>query len=341
MRHDDWGVRADRWSGIRSEVQHVRGTDVHVLRHDAAPGVPADAPTQLLVHGLGGSSTNWLEVMGPLAEHGPVVAPDLPGFGRTELPHRSAARTGVNARFLRALLTTLGLDRIVLHGNSMGGLIAVLLADLVPDRIERLVLVAPALPAPLRTLRAITPKTLKRFAPFVVPPIGRAAVRRVWEQGTGESLWQDTVDFVHGDPTRISPEMAALGVESLDWGREQPWRLDGFVTAATSVVAAVTVGQRSLGQAIDRVEAPTLLVWGDADQLVGQHVIDHLRERRPDWDAHVFATVGHVPQVEVPAEYVAVVGGWLAAGRNADGVTSIGEAAGQGVWNSPRRMEQR
>jgi pimeloyl-ACP methyl ester carboxylesterase len=328
VRHDDWGVRADRWAGIRSEVVHVRGTDVHLLRHDGGAGVPDDAPTQLLVHGLGGSSTNWLEVMGALADHGPVVAPDLPGFGRTEPPRRSAARTGVNARFLRALLATLGLERVVLHGNSMGGLIAVLLADLDPHRIQRLVLVAPALPAPVRTVRAIAPSTLARFAPFVLPPLGRASLRRAYERGTGESLWRETVDFVHGDPSRISPEMEALGIENLDWGRRQPWRLDGFATAATSLVAAMTVGQRSLGKAIDRVVAPTLLMWGDADRLVGQHVIDHLRDRRPDWDAHVFASVGHVPQLEVPGEYVSVVGGWLGAGRDAEGVTSIGVAPG-------------
>ncbi|WP_052664090.1 alpha/beta fold hydrolase [Nitriliruptor alkaliphilus] len=327
MQHDDWGVRADRWAGIRSEVLDVRGTAVHVLRHDAAPGAPADAPTQLLVHGLGGSSTNWLEVIAPLAEHGPVLAPDLPGFGRTEPPHRTAARTGNNARFLRALLRTVGLERVVLHGNSMGGLLAVLLADLEPDRIERLILVDPALPGPVRAASRIAPRTLARFAPFAVPPLGRAGLRYAWRNGTGESLWQETIDFVHGDPSRISPEIAALGVENLDWGRRQPWRLDGFVAAATSVVAAVTVGQRSLGQAVSRVEAPTLLLWGDADRLVGRPVIDHLRRRRPDWDAHVFETVGHVPQLEVPDAYLEVVTGWLANGDDAPDVGSLGQVA--------------
>jgi pimeloyl-ACP methyl ester carboxylesterase len=327
LQHDDWGVRTDRWGGTRSEVVSVLGTDVHVLARDAAPDAPEDAPTQLLVHGLGGSSANWLEVMTPLSSLGPVVAPDLPGFGRTRQPRPGASRTHVNARFLRTLTRVLGLDRVVVHGNSMGGLIAVLLADIEPDRVERLVLVDPALPAPLRSVRDIAPKTLARFAPFVVPPLGRAGLRRAWARGTGESLWRETVDFVHGDPDRLSPEIAALGAENLEWGRQQPWRLDGFVHAATSVVSAVTVGQRALTSTIERVEAPTLLLWGDADQLVGRHVVDHLVDTRPDWDLHVFETVGHVPQLEAPEEYTRVVSRWLSAGHAAPGIETVAEAA--------------
>jgi pimeloyl-ACP methyl ester carboxylesterase len=327
VQHDDWGVRSDRWSGIRSEVVDVRGTAVHVLRHDASPDAPGDAPTQLLVHGLGGSSTNWLEVMAALSAHGPVIAPDLPGFGRTEPPHRRASRTGLNARFIGAFAGALGLDRVVLHGNSMGGLLGVLTADLEPDLVERLVLVDPALPARLRSMRRISGRTLARFAPFAVPPLGRAVLRLAWERGTPESLYHETADFIHGDPANLSAEMEELGIANVAWGREQPWRLDGFVTAATSVVSAVTVGSRAVTAAVERVEAPTLLLWGDLDRLVGRDVVDHLVDRRPDWDLHVFSSVGHVPQLEAPRDYVEVVGGWFAAGDDAPGVDSVAEAA--------------
>lgn len=309
--HEDWGVRTDRWAGVRSEWVDVHGTRVHVLRADAGGQAPADAPPHLLVHGLGGSATNWLEVLSGLAAHGPVIAPDLPGFGRTQPPRRSASRLGINARFLRAFADVLGLERVVLHGNSMGGLLSVLLTDLEPDRVERLVLVDPALPAPLSSLRSMAPRTLGRFAPFLVPPLGRAVVGRMWRRMDAQALWDDSVGYVHGDGSRLSAEFTALGLENLAWGREQPWRLDGLVTAATSVVAAMTVGSRSLMRAIEGIEAPTLLLWGDRDQLVGRHVIDHLVELRPDWDHHVFPTVGHVPQVEVPGDYLAVVGAWL------------------------------
>jgi pimeloyl-ACP methyl ester carboxylesterase len=326
-RHDDWGVRAERWTGIRSEVHRVRGTDVHLLRHDAAPGAPEGAPTQLLVHGLGGAATNWIEVLARFAEHGPVVAPDLPGFGRTPPPRPSASGVPINVRFVRTLAGELGLDRVVLHGNSMGGLIGVLLAELEPDLVERLVLVNPALPAPLRDSHAISPQALARFAPFVVPPVGRAVLRRMWDRSTPEGMYADTATFVHADPDRIAPEVVDVGVANLRYGREQPWRLDGFVAAATSVVHAMTVGRRRLSEAIAGLSAPTLLLWGDGDRLVGRHVIDHLRDVRPDWDAHVFEDVGHAPQVEAPDDYVRVVADWFAAGDDAPEVASVDELA--------------
>jgi pimeloyl-ACP methyl ester carboxylesterase len=326
-RHDDWGVRAERWTGIRSEVHRVRDTDVHLLRHDAAPGAPEGAPTQLLVHGLGGAATNWIEVVARFAEHGPVVAPDLPGFGRTPPPRRGASGAPTNVRFVRALAAELDLDRVVVHGNSMGGLIAVLLAELEPDLVEGLVLVDPALPAPLKDSHAISRQALARFAPFVLPSVGRAVLRRMWDRSTPEGMYEDTATFVHADPERIAPEVVEVGIANLRYGREQPWRLDGFVAAATSVVRAMTVGRRALNAAIEAVSAPTLLLWGDGDQLVGRHVIDHLRGVRPDWDAHVFEGVGHAPQVEAPDDYVEVVGDWLAAGTAASEVAPVGEVA--------------
>ena len=298
--HDDWGVRAERWAGVRSEWVDVAGTRVHVLRADAAPDAPRDALPQLLVHGLGGGASNWIEVLRGAAVHGPVIAPDLPGFGRTEPPRRGASRLPLNARFLRAFANALDLDRVVLHGNSMGGLLGVMLADLDPDRVARLILVDPALPSPVRNLRRIAPQTLGRFAPFVVPPLGRALLGATWKRYDVERLWAENVRFIHGDGTRLTEESVAIGIENLDWGRTQPWRLHSFSAAATSVVSTMVLGGRSLTRSVDRIAVPTLLLWGDADRLVGRAVIDHLTSRRPDWDLHVFETVGHAPHARGP-----------------------------------------
>lgn len=305
---DDWGTRSPRWAGIRSEVLTVRGTEVAMLRAgDAADGVP-----QLLVHGLGGSSTNWLEVMGGLAAHGPVLAPDLPGFGRTEPPRPGASRVGANARFLHALLDELGWSQAILHGNSMGGMLSTLLAAREPERIAGLVLVSPALPAPRRELPKLSSKTFQRFAPFALPGVGSAVMRRAWTTLTPEQLWQDTVDLVHGDPSRVSEEITKVGIENLAYGRELDWRLPGFVSAAESLVGALLSG-RALRDAIEVIVAPTMVVWGDADQLVGRPVIDHLAARRADWRIEILEGVGHVAQIEVPDRYLDLVADWHTA----------------------------
>ncbi|MFI6510941.1 alpha/beta fold hydrolase [Streptosporangium sp. NPDC050855] len=147
MRHADWGVRSPRWDGIRSEEIEVCGTAVHYL----SAGSGRDGPTHLLVHPMAAGASMFLDLIDPLSALGPVVVPDLPGtlFGRTGLPHPRAARAEPNARFLRAFTDRLGIEGAVVHGWSMGGLVALLFADTAPDRVARLVLTCPTLPGPL------------------------------------------------------------------------------------------------------------------------------------------------------------------------------------------------
>ncbi|MFA9444404.1 alpha/beta fold hydrolase [Egicoccus sp. AB-alg6-2] len=309
----DWGRRSERWAGVRSEVIRVGDTDVHVLRADGPDGGDGSGgggTPHLLVHGLGGSATNWIEVIAGLAKHGPVVAPDLPGFGNTEPPNPRASRIPANVTFLEALLRRLGWDRAVVHGNSMGGMLAVLLTDRAPERVERLVLAAPALPASRRRMHEIHPLTAMRFLPFLVPGVGRIAVRAMQSRVSPEREWAQTARFLHGDAERLSPELQAVGLENLAAGREAPWRLPGLVGAAESLLSALLRG-RGLVKAIDDIVVPTLVVWGEADRLVGRAVIDHLADRRPDWELTSLPAVGHVPMAEAPDDYLAAVAGFL------------------------------
>lgn len=301
----DWGERAERWSGIRSEIVDVAGTHVHLLRADGQ----ADGPTQLLVHGLGGSGTNWLEVMLGLAEVGPVVAPDLPGFGRTEPPTPRGSRIRSNLGFLKVFARELGIDRAMVHGNSMGGLLSVQLAALAPELVERLVLVGPALPARPQDSTKMTKTTLQTFAPFVVPGMGRRVIGKMYAENTADELFTQNQAFIHANPALLSEELKAVGRENTAYGQRTPWRLDGFVNAAESLVAAM-LGRRGLLRSIDAIQAPTLVVWGDRDELVGKPVIDALVGRRPDFDLRVLEGVGHAPMAEVPADYLETVITW-------------------------------
>jgi pimeloyl-ACP methyl ester carboxylesterase len=301
----DWGERAERWRGIRSEIVDVAGTQVHLLRADG----PTDGPTQLLIHGLGGSGTNWLEVMSGLSQVGPVIAPDLPGFGRTEPPTPRGSRVGSNVGFLKVFARTLGVDRAAVHGNSMGGLLAVQLAATAPDLVDRLVLVDPALPARPQDSTKMSKETLQTFAPFVVPRMGRRVIAKMYAENSAEQLFDQNQAFIHANPALLSEELKRVGRENTAYGQRTPWRLDGFVTAAESLVAAM-IGRRGLLRAVDAVQAPTLVVWGDRDRLVGRPVIDALIARRPDFELRVLEGVGHAPMAEVPADFLRVVTSW-------------------------------
>lgn len=302
----DWGTRDPAWAGIRSELVWVANTPVHVLRADGR----AAGPTQLLVHGLGGAAINWLEVIGPLSERGPVLVPDLPGFGRSQPPRARATRIEHNLAFLQALLRATGLTRIEVHGNSMGGMLATLLAAEEPHFVSRLVLVDPALPGPTARLRELDPQTLRLFAPFAVPALGERRLIDWYAASTPEELIAENERFVHADPDRVRPALRAAHVDNAAYGKRHPWRLESYAAAANSVVRLL-LGRRRLDDALDRLSVPTLLLWGDHDRLVGRPVIERTMQRRPDLDLVELPGVGHAPMMEAPTAYLAAVSRWL------------------------------
>ena len=97
-----------------------------------------DGQLVLLVHGLGGSSINWAEVGEDLTSHGRVLAPDLPGFGRTPPAGRSASIQD-QAALLANWLERETDDPAIVIGNSMGGIISMLLAARQPHLVDRLI----------------------------------------------------------------------------------------------------------------------------------------------------------------------------------------------------------
>lgn len=316
----DWGARAERWAGVRSSVVDVLGTSVHLLRagddHPADVEPPASgasghgagrpADPVLLVHGLGGAASNWLEVIPGLAKDRPVVAVDLPGFGRTQPPQTYAPRIGANARFLRALLDALGWRRAEIHGNSMGGMLIVKFAAWYPERVSRLVLSAPALTSDLRDLPRLDPLTFRQFAPFLLPGLGTYLLNRMYTRLSADELYAQSNAFLHGDPGKVSPEIAAVTLENISLAQQTPWRLPAFAVASSSLVRRV-VGRRRIERAIAEVTAPTVVVWGDRDRLIGRPVMQRLRKLRPDWMLIELDGVGHVPMVEAPQRYLAAV----------------------------------
>ena len=105
--------------------------------------VLGSGPPLVFIHGLSGRWPNWLEQLAALAARHRVIAMDLPGFGHSPMPARPISMD-LYADIVAGLLDELGVERPVLVGNSMGGLIASELAISRPERVERLVLVSAA-----------------------------------------------------------------------------------------------------------------------------------------------------------------------------------------------------
>ncbi|WP_432937277.1 alpha/beta fold hydrolase [Kribbella sp. CA-253562] len=316
MQYADWGERATRWSGIRSETVDVRGTKVHYLVTDQARS--PEGPVHLLVPNPANSASTWLDVLAELQPHAHAIALDLPGTiaGHTALPNRRAAGIETNALFLRDFADALHLDQIVLHGWSAGGMIALLFAAQAPERVARLVLVLPALPPPLSGSETRNWRTLGRAGLAIAAPLALVVVRlsgrrilaaqlRVLDDPAliANSRWN-----IGGDLTRMSPELAALLRDEM--AAVEPTRLRSAITVYASLMSLMFVRQHPALDAMRRVTAPTLLVWGDDDRLTPRASIDDWTAQRPDWNLAILHHVGHAPPIEAPAEYARTVIDW-------------------------------
>lgn len=326
----DLGARSAAWAPLRSGFVDVRGTPVHLVRGGRPASEGGDAVPHVFVHGLGGSVTNWFEVMAALGEDREVIAMDLPGFGRTVPPRYSAARVRANARFLPALLDELGIERAIVHGNSMGGMLTALLAGLAPERIARAVMCAPALPTARSDLTHLPSGVLRRFAPFAVPGVGATVLRAYWSRVDVDTLIEEALGLTVHEPARLSPAMLTMMRENLLLAKRSPWRIESLAYAVESLVSAL-LGGREITEGVHAMPSGTLVLWGDRDALVGRPVIEHLHGQRPDWVYGVLPDVGHTPMMEVPGRYLAAVSAWMAGepvtgADGVEGVLSIAEA---------------
>ena len=259
---------------------HLRSSGpLSAPRGTANPDDPQKpTPIVVLLHGFGSSLHTWDDWIPVLSQDFRVIRYDLPGSGLTG-PDASGDYTDTRGMVvLLDLLNHLGIQKVSLVGHSIGGRLAWNFAAAHPDRIEKLVLVAPdgfASPGfeynkppevglSLQAMRYVLPKTLLRMS--LEPAYASAAVM------TDQRL------------TRYHDLMLAPGVRPALIARlEQSTLKDPNPT-------------------LTKIKAPTLLLWGEQDAMIPvANAVDYLRAL-PNARLVRMSGVGHVPQEEAPAE---------------------------------------
>jgi pimeloyl-ACP methyl ester carboxylesterase len=278
------------------------GGPVHVVDHGG------DGPPMLLVHGLGGSLVDWCDVAEPLSHRHHVWSLDLVGFGRTPLAGRLATVAANQGLVDRVAKRVGGGGPVVLVGNSMGGLIGILEASRRPERVSALVLVDPALPVArgvrLEVMLAVM------FMVMVRPRVGPWMIRSHGRLRGAERLVDDVLKLCSVDVSRISPAAREAEIELTRWRQRQDDAPRAFLQAARSLLQWLW-HRDTVEEHIRRVQAPTLLIHGDRDNLVRVSASGAVASLRPDWSFRVLANTGHIPQLERPETFVKLVHGWL------------------------------
>jgi pimeloyl-ACP methyl ester carboxylesterase len=265
--------------------------------------------TFVLVHGLGGSHLSWLQVASGLAGLGRVLAPDLPGFGRS--PRAGRGTTLMRERhWLSRFLDATTDGPVVLAGNSMGGVVSLLEAAVEPERVAGVVLTSSAFP--LARGGFPHPIVLGSFAAYDVPRIGEAVVRARRAAVDPESFVRLGLRMLTVDPSTIPEDVIALHAELISDLRADPEAPVAFLEAARSINTYVR--NRELGaRAMGNVRCPVLVIHGRKDRFVPVGNAMVALRAYPAWRGRLLARVGHVPQMEAPARWLTEVADWYAA----------------------------
>jgi pimeloyl-ACP methyl ester carboxylesterase len=203
-----------------------------------------ETPTLVLVHGVNaaGSSNEFVAVAEALAADYHVLAPDLPGFGRSDRPPLAWTNEHYED-FLAAFLEDVAGENAAVLASSLSGAYAVRAAERVP--IERLVLVSPTATTMPGGEKPLVRRVLRS------PVLGEAIFDAIASE---RSLEYFSDDHSYYDPDAYSDERKAY-----DW---QTTHQPGARFAPASFVGGYLDGDLDLGAAIADLDVPTTFVWG-------------------------------------------------------------------------------
>ncbi len=242
----------------------------------------AGKPPLILLHGLLGSSRNWLTAGKDLAVNWHVFALDARNHGRS--PHDPAMSYEMLANDVADWMQAQGMARATLVGHSMGGKTAMLLACRRPELVERLVVVD------------IAPKDY-----FWVAHRGEFAAMNELDLGSIQSRGEAEMRFEARVPNL---GMRKFLTTNLDRDEAGQWKWTVNLPVLTGALPGLE--RNSLG-AGDRYEGPTLFIAGGKSQYVQSGDHEAIRRHFPEAQIEVIPESGHNPHMEARERFVALV----------------------------------
>jgi pimeloyl-ACP methyl ester carboxylesterase len=263
------------------------------VRRVAGGGTPT-----VMIHGLGGSSLNWTDLAYGLEGRLDTWSVDLPGFGASPPPRDGDYSPAGHARAVVELIDKQIQSPVHLFGNSMGGAIALQIAAKYPDRVRSATLISPALVSGRPSMTNI------HMPVIAVPGIGERIVARYLRAAPARRV-QTTIDTCFASPDRYSKLRMEEAVAEAQRRDRLTYPVDAFVKSLRGLLRSmVDKGPEGPWELARSVQCPTLLVYGRKDKLVDPKTAYKAGNAIPDSRVVVLPDVGHVAQMENPAEVI-------------------------------------
>jgi len=257
-----------------SQFMELDGMQVHYRDE----GTSVDSIPLVLLHGTASSLLTWQACTEVWKLNRRVIRMDLPAFGLTGPNNEEDYRIATYVGFVHAFLQKLGVSKCSIAGNSLGGLIASAYTAEYPDAVEKLILIDPA-GYPIENAKGSLAFKLARI------PVLKQLLTMV----TPKSMVRKSLEDVYGNPSLVTDSL-------VEQYRDMTLRKGN----RNALVTRLNMEQDWDTAAIKRIEAPTLLIWGEKDQLIP--VSNAYKFQRDLKHGHLvlLPDAGHVPMEETP-----------------------------------------
>ncbi len=267
------------------------------------------APTILLIHGLSDEADTWRAIIPPLARDYRLIAPDLPGFGRSSGPSGGYSLTFF-ARVMAEFIAALGLQQITLVGHSLGAMIAQRLCIGLPGLIQQQILICGCLPVKFRYPTA-------NVLPLLIPGLGELVLAGLRQ--SREWAFLSLAPFY--------ANLYQLPVREQRFLRQRVWtRLHHPLQrrATLSALRWLAIdGCFRHHQYLDLVSecpTPTVLVSGDYDLIVDGELIEATELVLGERGQYIhLEQCGHMPHQEQPDLICELITGLVTLVHSAEG----------------------
>ena len=284
---------------------HTEGQDIKMAYMDVAPTQAANGKTAILFHGKNFGGYYWTNVIKALTNIGyRVIVPDQIGFGKSSKPfiHYSFHQM---ALWNKKLLDTLGVQKTVVLGHSMGGMLATRFALMYPESTEKLLLENP-----------IGLEDYKTFVPYVTTEqqyqtelkTTAESVRKYY-QGSYFTYWKPEYEYL--------VSIAGGVTNSADYSR---W-------AKVAAMTFTMIYEQPVVYEFQNLKVPTVLFIGKEDKTIvgkgllspdqqaihGQYKLLGKQTAAKIIGAKIieFDACGHIPHIEIPTEFLVALTGSL------------------------------
>jgi len=275
---------------LKPYTRTINAAGVRLHLYDSGEGM---GQTFVLLHGLGDEADSWRKLFPLLASRGRVLAPDLPGFGRSDHPRR-AYTLDFYAQTVEAMLQALHIPKAVLVGSSMGAAVALRMVVRKPDLPSRLVLLDGP-PVRVRINRA--------QLMFLLPLLGERIYNSL--RGSQDAAYATLQPYYY--------RLGGLPIEDQHFLRERVWarvwsddQRRAFFSTFRWLAWEGLKGHPN-PSILTQIKIPTLVIWGDHDHIVPLESGKTLQAWIPGARLWVIKDCGHLPQQEQPEELVRLI----------------------------------